>query len=79
MSQILGRVFKHSEKAEARKMFDMMDDDGNGMIDLKELMNGLQTAGMHVAWIMNGWCMDGKCTLHAGLTPKELDDLTAKV
>ena len=61
MSQILGRAFKHSDKAEARKLFDMMDDDGNGMIDLKELMNGLQTTGMHFAWMMSAWMLCIQC------------------
>ena len=54
MSQILGRAFKHSEKADARQMFDAMDEDGNGTIDLKELINGLQMTGMHVAWMAHG-------------------------
>ena len=53
MSQILGRVFKHSNE-EAQKLFDVMDEDGNGTIDVKELMNGLQTTGMRAACILHG-------------------------
>ena len=45
MSQILGRVFKHSDEADALKTFTDMDTDGNGKIDLDELMSGLSHAG----------------------------------
>ena len=45
MSTILGRAFKHSDVEDARKSFDEMDVDGNGIIDLDELMTGLHNAG----------------------------------
>ena len=48
MSQILGRAFKHSDAEDAKKTFKEMDKDSNGLIDLDELMAGLQSAGFTV-------------------------------
>ena len=45
MSHILGRAFKHSDLEDARRSFDIIDRDGNGMIDLDELVCGLQRSG----------------------------------
>ena len=38
MSQILGRAFKHSDEEDARRSFAKIDLDGNGTIDLAELL-----------------------------------------
>ena len=45
MSQILGRMFKHSDERDAWNSFADIDTDGNGKIDMKELMAGLQKVG----------------------------------
>ena len=45
ISHILGHVFKHSDEEDARQTFKEMDLDGNGTIDLDELLAHLYKSG----------------------------------
>ena len=48
LSRILGASFKHGDAEDARRTFDKMDTDGNGTVDLDELMTYKPTC-MHMS------------------------------